>query len=666
MPGYFANLAAGQPDRTAEMQAMIDASIYGGTANQSGGHHARVKFPPGIWRYTKTLHGGYGVGGFSSVWLEGEGNAYAGNPGFGGTIFLADFDDGPAINFQGSRSPKMTDITLLGRNYDHIHDNDLGGANPLLDDTIAENWLDPAIPRRALGRYTPYAGVSVDAYSGPRPIESLPDVDYPAFLGNPGQYNKAFSSDLTLIDVRILGFVATVAVQPCDADGNGDFVKTVRARFSHSIWGVGAGNTQSRNLSSENLTLNRMFCGMTAKQFGRGNGKFHGPINNISASNIIKLVDVDSTSVAGPLIFTGGYAENLHKIGDFGLGSSAETAVIFKALTLDFGGQNDARGVPAQTFGGDNRPVGIRFTGCTLNAIPSVAVFGTKNVVLEDTQIISNRMKPGAIVEMYEKFAHNVLAGGVFAGDGQPRPGQSIKFSPYNLDTGALMDPIMSEDGTRESSRVTCIPHHIFQVNHKFDPYDGPVRKKVRPTVIPKANTVAAISGRELIMTIPPRSEGRFARLGPLPGYVMIDDESGTVVFVKTRNGLTITGVIQNNYKNGQIWKPISLNTGHWIVLNSCLYVTPYYARADLVQGSNALTNVASDDGDGAWLPDAVKVGDYPYIIDTHDSWVNPEGCRVVAVHPQTATAPASIVLGSAARRPATKQRLEVFIRSPA
>lgn len=649
----------GIADDTAAIQAAIDVSIYNGDQSQRAGLHRPVHLPAGQYRITKTLHLGYGVGGFSSVILYGDGDAYAGHPAFGGTTLIADFWDGPAINVQGARGAKIRGLTILGRNRDWVLNNDLGGANPLLDDTLAWSWMGGDAPLNAAGRYCPYAGISVDAYSGPRPLISYPDVTYPAFLGSVSQYGKTYSSNVLIEDVTISGFVACVAVQPCDDDANGDFTRLNRVHMDYFVWGVSVGNTQSRNVSLRDLTVNRGHCVLTSKAHGRQNGKFQGPVTNLSVSNCTKLFSFGSTSIAAPLTFTNCYAENLHQIGDLGLGTASETSVVFQGCKFGFEAQTDARGVPALTVTGDGAAVDLRFEGCTINNVPSVFVVGSPHLKLTGTRVLPASRKENTVSDRATALAHNALAGGVVAGCLAAAPGQSIIYAPFNADTLAKGETITAQDGMRLTSRPWCIPNHVRLAQPKDDPHYCPAVKQENPRPIAKSTVTTSITGRTLTLTFASRSEGRFVRQGPLPGDVILDDLTRTVFFVKTRDGLSITAEAQNNYKNGQMLEPVSMTVGNWYILNARLYVPDQYLRADTTASSVALSNAGSDDGHAAWMadPEKISVGDYAYVADTVDRWIHPDGARVVAI------VPGIITLAAGAARTETRKRIPVFIR---
>src|SRR5262245_5673521 len=57
-----------------------------------------VYLPDGVYRITRTLHLGYGEDPFRTVRLVGSGMRFAGDPWFHGTMIVADFHSGPAIN----------------------------------------------------------------------------------------------------------------------------------------------------------------------------------------------------------------------------------------------------------------------------------------------------------------------------------------------------------------------------------------------------------------------------------------------------------------------------------------------------------------------------------------------------------------------------------------
>lgn len=654
----FGAIGDGVADDTASIQAAIDASIYGGNPGQYDGQHCPVFLPAGRYRITRTLHLGYGVGGFNSVTFFGDGAAYAGESTFCGTIIVADFWDGPAINVQGARGTKIHSLTLLGKNRAWVQSNALGNEAPLLDDTNPANWINPAAPASSIGRYSPYAGVAVDGYSGQQQSEAYPAVSYPAFLGNIPQYGKAYSSDVIIEDVIVTGFVACVAVQPSDADGNGDFVKLSRVGFDHFIYGVSIGNTQSRNVSLRDVKASLGYCVLTSKQHGRKNGRFQGPIDNLSVSNCIKLFSFGSTSIVAPIVFTNCYSEYLYQIGDMSLTTASESSIVFRGCSFGFEAQNNARGVPALCLSGDGNAVDLRFEGCFINNVPSVFTIGSADARLVGTRIQAAMRGSSTAPDRATALAHNALSGGVVTGRNlAAAPGQSIITTLYNVDTLARGPTVSVEDGFRFTSRQWCIPNHVRLAQPLADPNYCAATKQASPWPIDKLSVTASIYGLVLTMTFASRSNGVFMRLGPMPGDVMIDDVTRSVFFVKTRSGLTITAEAQNNYKNGALLEPVPLNSGNWFVLNSRFYVPDRFLRADIAANSTDLTNAGADDGFAAWMQNAIQPGDSVFVADTVDRWISPDKAGVVAVTSGT------ITLEDRPFRTETRKRIPVFIR---
>jgi hypothetical protein len=56
----------------------------------------------------------------------------------------------------------------------------MGTMSPTTYDTNEANWIDPGLSITQDSRYAPYAAITIDAYSGPPPATSYPDVTYPA------------------------------------------------------------------------------------------------------------------------------------------------------------------------------------------------------------------------------------------------------------------------------------------------------------------------------------------------------------------------------------------------------------------------------------------------------------------------------------------------------
>jgi hypothetical protein len=255
-----------------------------------------VKLGDGLFKIGDTLHLGYGAG-TSTVSLTGTGIKYRAEAGFGGTAIFADFNDRPAIAIQGGYYSEVKGITVKGLNQTPYRFNTYNSTDKTPTKqaelmTDPNNWIDPSLPKSADSQHAPYAAIAIDPYSGSRPADSYPDVMYPAWTGIHTQYNnQTFSSGVAIENVWIQGFMVGIVSQPCDADGNGDFLKIHRCKFEALKYGISIGNVNSRNVSIRDCEYDFLYTFLTNRIHGRQIGQFGGPIDNISGTRSLSNVN---------------------------------------------------------------------------------------------------------------------------------------------------------------------------------------------------------------------------------------------------------------------------------------------------------------------------------------------------------------------------------------
>lgn len=652
----------------AAVQAAVDAVIYNDDPTQSAGLNQTVYAPAGLYYINDTIHLGYGTG-FNSVTFEGDTACYRGEAPFNGAVFITTFSDRPAFNFQGSRISTLRGIAIKGLLASYIQTNNLAAPNPIatpsLDDTVAANWNDPALASTQDSRYAPYAAITVDAYSGTRPGTSYPNVAYPAFLGTVAQYGKNFSSDVLIEDVYIQGFNTAVVVQPCDADGNGDFVKIRRCYFEQCKYGISIGNSQSRNVSIDGLVAHQMYSIFTNSKHGRQIGKFGSNIRDLSAYWIINLFEFGSY-YAGPMTFDNCYIEAIWRIGTQLTSAQTEVAINFNTSEFYFTLQDDVRGVPADVLsnGGGSDAGVVNFNGCTFWGYPSIAGFNFNGV----TFIGGTQFRCDTRTALYEKFAHNATCGGLITRQLANPESADLKTTFYDLDTGGIEGTTRRTSLWRNGTRKNCIPLYATNVGASEEPYDSfPNKSPYFRGIVNKSEfSSLALVNKTLTGTFSSRADWQFMNNGPLPGDVIWDDQTGMSFFVRSRTGTTFIAEAQNNYKsNGSGgFVPIasfSTTVGNFYIRNTRLYTPRLYLRGDTTAGNATATNVGRDDGFGAWYDAQIAVGDAFAILATQDRWQS-DATAFISARDQSA---GTITMSAGAEvRASTRRRFDLFIRT--
>lgn len=645
-------------DSTLGIQSAIDAVTLGGA-------RCIVKALGGGYRTEDTIHLGYGTT-FAKVTYIGQGSAYAGVP-FQGTAIYPSKTDRLAFNFQGGRNSRVKKMAVLGKLSTYVDAQALGMlAGALVDDTLAASWNDPALGGALLdGRYNPYGAFGVDAYAGVRPGVSYPDVVYPAYMGVVAQYGKAFSSDCQVDDVYISGFTVALVNQPCDADGNGDFTKLLKSTVVKCKWVVSVGNTQSRNVEINNLTFSQVYAVITNNKHGKQLGRFGGPFINMTGGASIKLFEIGSMSIAGPLKFVNGYTEAMWQIGTMNAASAAELSIEFDRCLFDFSNQNDVRGYPAYLL--QNTGAGspdISFSGSHFSNYKSIAQISSLGVRFDGLSLApaSARANP------YEKQAHNALMGGLVT-DRLITPSRCRvrTNTPFNVDTAAAL-PQQWTDRYTLTNRPSCIPFYCESFGTQAGNYDKlPMHFRIAQAFAKATLAGLALAGPTLTITFAAaRSAYQFMQHGPLPGDVVWDDQTGTVFFVRSRIGDVVLAEIQNNYKVvAGVVTPIvafSAAVGNLYWRNSRIYTPKYMLRGDTTAANAVIANVARDDGFAAWFDADIVAGDYFLIDEEKDNWMG-AGTSLIAAESQAAGT--ITVTGAGMRATEIRRRLLLFVRQP-
>ena len=656
--GVVANDGTDQADN---LQKAVDLAVYG--------NRTRLILPPGIIHKSRTLHVGYGIDGFSSLCLSGQGRSYAGEgDNFAGTVIICDHAVGIGINVQGGREVVLEDFTIRGRNYLYIRDaSPMQLTPPAWDDTDGSNWVDPALlveNANADSVTAPYAGIAIDGYSGSRPFPSYPDVTYPSemFGKDVTQYGRTHSSNIYLNRVEVLGFVVGVVDQPCNDDGNGDFLSMNKCAIRCCRYGLSIGNSQSRNVGMTDCEISHVHTQITTTAHGKQIGHLGGTISNLSGGCFVQTLEA-GMAYSGPVTFINYYAELIWKIATLG-NAAADCALTFVNGQFKFDVHTvDARGVPGEIITGNLGST--KFSGCMFQGFPHVLNFGGGiNRVLEDCKFFPDTANvPRTIAQ---RLAHNGTCGGmtfgwmnVFDEMNVVRP----HYPRYNVDTGAKDDVSEGSLGSRcdRSKSPNAYANYLLPMQAAVAPlrqanYGG------RDTWDKSRLSSCSLVSKTLTIVFGSRSEFEFVTRGGLPGDVLVDPKSGSVFRVDTRSNLTITATLLNNYKQvGGTFQPLAeflISRGTLFVLNTRKYVTSYPIVGTAANNTNTMTAVGRGDGWSGCI-DEIQVGDWMQIDEFADPFWSVTGANVTTVDKDAQT----IVFSGNSRLAFSSRLLPCFIR---
>lgn len=656
----YANLAAVQADyphvtATTEaidmvaIQAAINASIYGGLRR-------KVLIPAGVYYCNGPLHLGYGVS-FSSCVLEGEGIRYAAESGFNGTAIVFTHNNAPGIVVQGGRFSVICNLTIKGANVAYITANGRGTAAGSAADLVASNWVDTGFPAASSSRYAPYAGVAVDPYSGVRPGVSYPDVAYPAYLGAVAQYGKNFSSAVTLENVGIAGFVAGLAVQPCDADGNGDYIKLKNVVISQCQYGVSICNTQSRLVHLTDCQLNQVHTGIVTTKHGRQSGKPAILAESCEFGATIKWIDLPNISYGGFPRFVSCYGELVYSIGNVGANSFGSSTVEFNSCEFAFQLQYHL-GVPKYIFENDGNGF-VAFNGCGFGLSPSNNyAFGG----LSKSYLFNQCVTSAVGTSLYEKFSLNATLGITTSQLGTDFPSFSVYAKRYNLDTGADSSvQLVSKENI--GARAYCLPAVTRTALASLGQDDPGAPVKMCPYTMGKGSLTFSTSGRDVTVgTGLAGNEWAIHQRGIGVGDTVWDDATGITFRVRSRTGGDIIMRAISGYDAaGNLLSPIT-TAGALYCLNSRIYTPTYPLYCNTTHANAVASNISRGDDTAAFIDTDLVVGDYVYYRPWGD---RPGGENRIQIAARDGTARTLTVSGEFWRT-ATFRRLALFIRAEA
>lgn len=660
-------------DGVANDQPAIQAAINFAVANKIG----EVYLPSGRYLINSTLHL-YKNNSTSTITLRGDGRAYRGNSAFGGSTLIANFSNAPALNIQGARGTAVRDLAILGLNSDWVESNGLGysaagGTPPSLDDTDGANWVDTGLAASADSRYAPYAGIAVDGWSG-----SEPGTAYPT---SAVAYGQSFSSDVQIDGVHISGFVAGVAIQPCDADGNGDFAKILNSQIEYCRYGVSIGNSQARSTAIRDCSMLYVHTCFTNNTHGKQIGKFAGSIDNLSVAFCNRLFSFTNSYYWGPLAVTQLYAETLWKIGSFNQSGEVGRNVHFRGCELGFEAQLcPERGLPTcivDDSGG--RTQGITFESCTLRSYPRVLSFFAAGVHLIDCELVPAQEAEGnagtakePILDdtpaPYLQAFHNAT-GGFCPKNFAARKSHSHRSLVYDLSTNLAHLSRLAADGEGTlTSRKYCVSAWAREPANE---YGQRITNARASTPIAKASlssctfTRSATKPGELTLVFSSLADWQAEGEGWMPGDAIYDDVTGTVFVIRSRSTTTVIAEIQNNYYwTGSTYSAreteVSTSSGNFYPLNCRVYTPANPIFGDLTAGSTSVTNVGRADGFAGLVNSDIAVDDWIYAIDqVVDYDVGATSAKIAAIH----ASGTPITLGGVAAGTRARKQLQQFIR---
>ncbi|MCI4679533.1 glycoside hydrolase family 55 protein [Rhodoblastus acidophilus] len=329
----FGAVGDGLADDAPAIQAAIDYALYGEGAPK------KVFLPARRYRIADALQIGYGE---RYVTLE-----FCGEPGLcpngePAGLYPA-FNDRPGLNIQGGRGVRLRGISLFGVNRDHLKRN----YDRLKDRGRREAWLGPQLAASSSSRHAPYAGVTIDAFAGPRPDPAYPAPTFPEYVSNTMPYDKNFSSNTILENCRIEGFYVALAVQPGQVPdaSNGDFVTLRDCAFQFNCISVADGHADARCNNIENSRLHFCHTALDSVSCGPGAGSYQALICGSSFDNVWQILNVNlaGSKAQGPfpIRFEGCYGESIFRLGSASAAAEHVPGLAFESCKFEFSIKNE-------------------------------------------------------------------------------------------------------------------------------------------------------------------------------------------------------------------------------------------------------------------------------------------------------------------------------------
>jgi len=531
--------------------------------------------PPGGYVCDDVIHLGFGFGSnetgvatYTHVNLKGAWPGYAAIDRISGTTLYSTNSDRPLLNIQGQRECLIEGILFSGLFDKYVVENNLGlvalSGDPedfTPNDRDIDVWFDENLDANQDTQYTPYAAVTIDAYSGDQPATSYPDANYPEYAGIEDQWGKSHSSNINFRYCGFEGFIAGVASQPCDDDANGDFIRFDRCMWQFNKYCITIGNGQSRNVGLYDCLGNTNHTLLEGLTHGRKLGRFQGPIVNYSCSQQMQILNV-SGPVGVPVTFYDCYFEGVDRIGNVQGASSGAVTFVGGYLAMDMPTPDNVRGTPPNHFNGSNArydsstvaSTALRFIGTNLE-YDGALVLLSNSVTIEGGRSINTQFDSEPTLESWQALANNALVGGIVTPNFGTRTDQAIAevystFRVRDVDSGVPVGGINFLNGVwGGGTRSYGSP--VYARKLSTSNLAEPVEVERKYVTLPKSwFDDLTLDGRTLTATFT-QAASHAEPLFVVAGDVMYDDQTGMTFFIEsfnTSNNL-ITATLMNGYR---------------------------------------------------------------------------------------------------------------------
>lgn len=650
-------------DLQPAIQKAIDWLLFD-AMGVNGSVRGRLRLPAGILRIDRTIQINYGQV-YRTMIFEGEGILRGGEHGQTGTCIYANFGDAPAVAVSAGIDVSIKQMAIVGLNAEHILGIITGSAS--MDQLEPEAWVDPALPASASSRYAPYAGIAIDPYSGTEPVVHYPDVIFPpGFVG--GQYEKLPSGNITIEDVRIDGFVVAVALQPCDYDGNGDFVHLNRVSMWYCTYGLSLGNSQARCTSMLDCTMAALHTGFTTTKHGRRIGMPQITLTACHFMTGIQILEVMNLGYGTGPVLTGCFAEAMYRVGKVNGQSLDAGGVTFR--NCEFGlSWWERYGVPTWTLemmGGMQVVLDTTFFYVTSNVNGWVGFRCTGSSMMDEPgrqlQVVGSQIiLPERGPSLAERCAVNGTLGLVVSLG-------STSLDRFSLTNGYITDldtntpingPVLHTEQS-PAPRSLCAPVYAKKLKSLTNGNDPGLNVAWRNRALLIASVVSTV-GRVVTLTVAGVTAASLAHTGGDVGDAIVyHDLGGAAFFVKSRTGTTIVMQAMTGFdKDGNLLTAVTAGANLYTI-NCRRHVPSVVLYGDMTAGSPTITNVIEGNGNPPNLTLHFFPGDFIYVDDDVDKFIAPTDATLVSLDNTAKT----LTFGGNFLFTRVRTRLGVFVRA--
>lgn len=618
------------------------------------------------------------------VKISGPRTKNGGDANFGGVALRPTFANGVPLVIHGGRDVEVEGIAFYSektganaRNYEAAVNFDILN---VIDTSV---WDGVGVGTQ----HAPECFVAVDPFGGSAPADvyglspTLPSWDTGAL------YGRLQTSRVTFRNCHFENRETAVVLQPGDFNANADFVRFEHCRFFAIKYAQSIGNSQARSGEFENCEFNTVKFAATTKRHGRQIGRLDMHIINCSGALMEGWIETHDTAT-GVLntVIERSYIESGWILADIGSEGLYPSTLEIVGCTLNVKNGIDSSPGPL-IRGTTSAMVTIRNTAIG-GGLPNCAVFEPPNVFCDGVYVAAELIQSTGLTEKeYQRIAASASCGlypDFTSARSMPEEWR-VRTIPFDEDTDNLETSVAWTDPRKNpfTTRDCLMPIHQSRYTPRSQP-DGEILTRRYPgvqryTVVAASpgatECTATISDRTLTLSMGSNFTDANAFIkGGLPGDAIMDANTKTVWWIRSRTGTTVIAEQQTNYTpdggGGYTHsdRALSLTGSQLVFLNQRQFVPGRLFFGDFSTGSANITyyqgrKSAADNGTLNNVSTGFQVGDYLFIDPEQDGMHIGTECEITAIN---STPGVMTVTGAAARVDRTRFVLTGIKQPPA